>query len=517
MISPEMPHSFWTLRYTCRLAGAKSMVPPLGLLTVAALLPQSWQIRLADLNTTKLRPGDWNWADVVMISGMLIQKQGITDLIREAKKREKTVVVGGPYATLAPDQVLNAGCDILVLGESENTVPQLVRALEKGEIQGTFEADHKPDMCKSPVPRFDLLDFKDYACLPIQTSRGCPFECEFCDIDMLYGRKPRHKTSDQVINELEAIYRLGWRSEVFISDDNFIGNKKYAHTLLLDLIPWMKSHGRPFDFWTQVSIDLGQDREMIDLMTEANFCNVFIGIESPDEEVLRHTHKYQNVRNSIFESLNNICKNGLSVVGSFILGFDTEKTGAGERIGALVDQTHIPMVMVNTLEAIPKTKLWNRLKEEGRLLADGACADFRFPRPNFFPARTESEIMEEYVKAWKYLYKPSRFLSRTYQYYTTMRPTRRALAKKNGTPFPNNLPRAKPPLRRRLWSAFAAFNLVWRQGIRSSFRIQFWGQIIGMRRTNPSRMIAYLNACVLGENMFHLRKEILRARAKMKI
>ncbi len=513
LINPEFPLSFWTLQQSCQISGRKVVSPPLGLITVAALLPREWELRLKDLNATALSEEDWNWADVVMVSGMFLQRNGILALIREAKERGKTVVVGGPYATSVPDDVLNAGCDFLVRGEAENIVPFLVATLKQGKAREIFENIEKPEMSASPIPRFDLLNFDDYLSLTIQTSRGCPFECEFCDVVNIYGRKPRYKTPDQVTKELKTIYDLGWREAVFVSDDNFIGNKSHARAILHKLIPWMESHGKPFDFWSQVSMNLGHDLDMIDLMTEANFSSVFLGIESPDEDVLVLTRKYQNIRNPLAESLNNICKNGLSIVGSFIIGFDGEKRGAGERICALVDQTHIPMVMINILQAGPNTGLWDRLKKEGRLLQGRVSGEATFSTPNFIPTRPEQNIMEEYVKAWDYLYKPSRFLERTYFYYLNMRPTRRAMAKMRGESLPEALPRAKLPLRIRFWAFLAFFRLIWWQGIRPAYRLQFWRQLTGIHRKNPSRMLRYLMTCVLGENMFRLRDEVRKRAA----
>ena len=254
-------------------------------------------------------------------------------------------------------------------GEGENTIPLLLEALRDGKT-GVIENEGKPDLTTSPIPRFDLLRLDDYDGLTIQTSRGCPFDCEFCDVVNLFGRKPRYKTPKQVIAELETLYRLGACGHVFICDDNFIGSKKHARALLQELIPWSKSRGEPFNFMTQASVNLGQDLEMLDRMTAANLGQVFIGIESPDEKVLETSRKFHNIKNPLLESLNNIKQNGMMVMGSFIIGLDGETPGAGQRICSFMEQTAIPMAMLGVLHVPPHTRLWQRLEKEGRLRRD---------------------------------------------------------------------------------------------------------------------------------------------------
>ncbi|MFZ0053125.1 MAG: radical SAM protein, partial [Desulfobaccales bacterium] len=238
------------------------------------MLPSEWELRLADLNTRSLTEEDWQWADLILISAMYIQRAGLLALVREAKRRGKTVVAGGPHPTSLPEAVLEAGCDFVVRGEGENTIPLLLEAIRHGKT-GIIENGEKPDLTTSPIPRFDLLQLKDYVTFTIQTSRGCPFDCEFCDVVNLFGRTPRYKTPKQVIAELETLYRLGARGSAFICDDNFIGSKKHARAFLQELIPWLKSRGEPYRFLTQASVNLGQDPEMIDLMIAANLREVF--------------------------------------------------------------------------------------------------------------------------------------------------------------------------------------------------------------------------------------------------
>jgi radical SAM superfamily enzyme YgiQ (UPF0313 family) len=501
LVCPEFPLSFWSFRNACQLRGNKTISPPLGLLTVAALLPPAWELRLVDLNTGKLREEDWQWADLVLISAMYIQMTGSMALIIEAKQRGKPVVAGGPYPTSLPDSALEAGCDFVVRGEGEITIPLLLKAMRDGNTR-VIESDEKPDLATSPIPRFDLLRLSDYRSLTIQTSRGCPFDCEFCDVVNLFGRKPRYKTPKQVIAELDTLYRLGHRGAVFICDDNFIGSKNHARALLNELNPWLKDRGDPFNFLTQASVNLGQDQEMIDLMTGANLDRVFIGIESPDENVLETSHKYHNIKNPLVESLYNIKQNGMEVIGSFIIGFDGEKPGAGERICAFMEKTAIPMAMLGVLQAPPHTSLWKRLEREGRLRREVEWDGGTFSVINYETDRPEAEIMQEYIDAWDYLYEPSRYLARTYSYFLAMRPARRAMPA-----LPKDRVLDRGITWHRIFIEITAFlKILWWQGIRSSYRRQFWTQLIGIWRRNPTRFQMYIRTCAMAVDLASMRR-----------
>ncbi len=507
LINPRTPETFWSFPEQISFNRRKAVVPPLGLLTLAGLLPKEWNLKLVDLDARELEAQHWDWADVVMVTGMIMQKQSMINLVKEGKKRNKTVVVGGPFVSSVPEHMQAAGCDIVVMGEAEHVMDLLVSALESGNLPSVIQAQGKPPLTDSPIPRFDLVNMDDYLAMSIQTSRGCPFDCEFCDIVNLYGRKVRCKSPEQVIKELECLYQLGWRNEVFISDDNFIGNRSHAKAVLDMLIPWMKSHGEPFNFITQASVNLGQDVELMDLMTEANISHVFVGVESPDEEVLRANHKYQNIRNPLIESLNNMNRNGLSVMASFVIGFDGEKKGAGERICALVEETSIPVVMLNTLHVLPNTKLWIRLEKEGRLLKHSLSGQSIGGVLNYIPQRPEEEILREYVRTWDYLYEPSRFLARTYRYYLSMRPTRAAAA---GVKVSNDDAMNERSFRHILGDIKRFTRLSLRQGLYYSSRRQYWRQIFGMLKHNPSRFVPYIVRCIVGEDMFRIRKALMK-------
>ncbi|RJR34447.1 MAG: DUF4070 domain-containing protein [Deltaproteobacteria bacterium] len=509
LINPPFPTSFWSLKESCQVYGTKVLAPPLGLITMASLLPPEWELRLVDLNARTLPEGAWDWADLVMVTGMLVQREGLLPLVREAKARGKAVVAGGPYATSLPQEVLDAGADFLFRGEVENTMPLFLAALAAGEKRGVFQEDAKPEMSGSPLPRFDILDLDDYTVMSIQTSRGCPFDCEFCDVVNLYGRKPRYKKPEQVLTELETLYRLGWRRAIFVSDDNFIGNRQHALSILEQLTPWMKSHGEPYAFWTQASLNLGQDLQLIDRMTAANFSFIFVGVESTDAASLGLSRKYHNLRNPQAESLKNINKNGLSVVASFIIGFDGEEKGAGERICAFVEENHIPVVMVNLLQAAPQTSLWRRLKEEGRLLEGmHEAGDLSSRGMNFIPTRPAEEIMEEYLQAMARLYEPTAFLQRAFQAILHMRPTRRALGIEENRGIASSRPASNQKIIKEN-GFLGLLRLIWRQGLRAPYRGQFWRQLAAVIRKNPSRKVRYLSYCGLGETLFAYR-ELMR-------
>ncbi|MFH1114895.1 MAG: radical SAM protein [Pseudomonadota bacterium] len=506
LISPKLPLSYWTLEPSCRIAGSKTFMPPLGLLTVAALLPREWELRLADLNVRSLRTDDWTWADMVMVSGMFIQREGVLEVLQQCKNRGKTVVVGGPYATSMPHEVLEAGADFVVVGEGENTVPDLLAALHEDKAQAVIKNEVKPEMSTSPVPRFDLLRLEDYALVAIQTSRGCPFNCEFCDIVNLFGRKPRYKNPDQVLLELDALHNLGWRSEVFVSDDNFIGNPQRATAILEELIPWTRDKVEEFTFSTQVSLNLARDPELMDLMYRANFRGVFIGIETPDEEVLSRNRKFQNIRNPAAESVAKVQSHGISVVGSFVIGFDGEKEGAGDRICAFVEQADIPIVMVELLRAFPNTDLYDRLERENRLIGvRNIGTGIETESLNYIPTRPEEQILEEYAKAWDYLYDRSRFLARAYRHFLALPPVAKGSRDSKKYRIARHGLSSLGRGRRGFNEAVGFTLLVWWQGVRSGCRRQWWTQLVGMCLKNPTRFRDYVTIAGFSEHMFRLR------------
>ncbi|MBW4473049.1 MAG: B12-binding domain-containing radical SAM protein [Stenomitos rutilans HA7619-LM2] len=491
LLYPLFPKSFWSFDKALELVGRKVSLPPLSLTTVAAILPQAWEFRLVDRNVRYESEADWYWADLIIISGMIVQKPDMLYLIESAKRRGKRVAVGGPYVTSVPEAVQAAGADFLVLDEGEITLPMLVEALERGETSGVFRANgEKPAVTDTPVPRFDLLELDAYGDMSVQFSRGCPFQCEFCDIIVLYGRKPRTKTPAQLLAELQALYDLGWRRTIFVVDDNFIGNKRNVKLMLKELAPWMKAHGYPFSLSTEASVDLAQDQELLDLMIAANFTAVFLGIETPDTDSLSLTQKFQNTRNSLVEAVQTINRTGLRVMAGFIIGFDGEKSGAGDRIIDFVEATAIPQALFSMLQALPNTALWHRLEKEGRLRAgDGEANIHQTTLTNFVPTRPLEEIAQEYVRCFWELYEPDRYLARVYRHFLNMQPS------------PNKKKFKLPGL----VDLRAMLIICWRQGIQRSTRIQFWQQFFAILQKNPGVFKHYLTNCALLEHFIDYR------------
>ncbi len=474
-------------------------MPPLSLITVAALLPQDWKFRLRDRNIEAVTEEDWEWADMVMLSGMLAQKEDFLGQIAEAKARGKKVAVGGPYATSLPNDFHEAGVDYLVLDEGENTIPLFLEALENDENSGIFRSSEKPEVTGTPVPRYDLLDMDAYFLMAIQYSRGCPFRCEFCDIIVLYGRKPRTKVAGQVNAELDRLMELGWRGGIFFVDDNFIGNKRTVKPFLRDLIKWQEDNGYPFSFTTEASIDMAGDDELLELMGLAKFSTVFIGIETPDTDSLALTLKHQNNRKPMNESLEKIAKSGLRIMAGFIIGFDDEKKGAGQRVYEFANENAIPGVTFSMLQALPGTALWDRLKEEGRLLDDANLNQTTLL--NFVPTRPVEDIAEEYVKAFWDLYDPKNYLGRVYRHFRMV-----------GTAKVHS----DPELRKRLANQHKTdfdvkgilfgLKMLWKLGFLRSSRFVFWKYLYGMFKHNRGGIGNFLSFAAFIEHFLPYRK-----------
>src|SRR6202046_5463060 len=367
MIYPKfMADSFWNFSEACELVGAKYPAIPLGLITVAALLPKSWNVRLVNRNTEELADGDLDGADMVMTGGMLFQQSDTLELIDMCRARGLPVVVGGPDATSSPHRYETA--NFRVLGEVEDIISQFIEAWEQGAREGLFVAEKfKVDVTKTPIPRFDLLKFEHSLYIGVQFSRGCPFTCEFCDIIELYGRSPRTKSHDQILAELEALYKLGYRGHVDFVDDNLIGNKKAIKAFLPHLIQWLEERDYPVEFSTAGWLNLADDAELIALLKKANFFLVFMGIESPDTDTLIAMRKKQNTRRSIPDSVHKLYRAGIFVTAGFIVGFDSEKGSVADPMIELIEEAAIPMAVIGQLWALPNTQLARRLASEGRL------------------------------------------------------------------------------------------------------------------------------------------------------
>jgi len=395
--------------------GARYSATPLGLLTVAALLPERWEVRLVDRNVEELLDSDLRWADVVMTGGMLPQQRDALAIVARAHALGRPVVVGGPDATATPD--VYAAADFQVRGEAEELVGRFVADFEAGARQGTYTAEAFPDVRQSPVPRFDLLKLPLYMHVGLQFSRGCPFDCEFCNVVELNGRKPRTKDVAQVLRELDALHALGYRGHVDFVDDNLIGHRARVRPLLRALSSWVAERGHPFEFSTEASIDLADDPELLRLMKAANFFAVFVGIETPDRAALLETHKVQNTRRDIAESVRTIHRAGIFVNAGYILGFDAERESVADAMVACIEATNVPVCMVGLLYALPGTRLARRLGSEGRLDGDAYAvhdddADQCTSGLNFETRRSRSNILADYRAVLTSVYEPRAYFGR---------------------------------------------------------------------------------------------------------
>ena len=404
MVYPEVPsNTYWSFKYALKFIRKKSAMPPLGLLTVAALFPPGYNLKLVDMNIEALADDDIAWADAVFVSAMIVQKESVESVIARCNKSGTKVVLGGPYANSNQEEI--KGVDHFVLGEVEETLHTFLSELENGQAKHVYTIPAHPDISKAPTPRFDLLKMKAYGSMAVQYSRGCPFHCEFCDIWTIYGNKPRLKSSDAMIGEMEALYRQGWRGGVFLVDDNFIGNKKRVKAELLPALKqWQAEHGHPFHFFTEASINMASDDELLIGMREAGFNEVFIGIETPDEAGLKETGKVQNLKSDMGEAVRHIQKHGIEVMAGFIVGFDNDKPDIFERQINFIQQNAIPKAMIGMLTALPGTKLYQRLKAEGRILGSSIGNNTHVLATNFRTTMDSDRLKEGYKKILANIY-----------------------------------------------------------------------------------------------------------------
>jgi len=417
MIYPRFSNdSFWNYRKSCEVVGARYPTIPLGLITVAAMLPQHWNVRLVNCNTEELLDSDLEWADLVMTGGMLFQQASTLDIIEQCRGRGLPVAVGGPDVSSSPHIYERA--NFRVVGEAEGIIDKFVASIEHDGNESLFEAPkYQIDVTKTPKPRFDLLKFEHYMHVGVQYSRGCPFTCEFCDIIELYGRVPRTKTTEQMLGELETLYQLGYRGHVDFVDDNLIGNKKAVKAFLPHLAKWLEERDYPFEFSTEASLNLADDLELLHLLKKANFFLVFVGIESPDTETLIAMRKKQNTRRSIPESIHRIYQAGIFVTAGFIVGFDSERGSVAEPMIELIEESAIPMSVIGLLFALPNTQLTRRLAREGRLHENGdvlpmGSGDQVAGGLNFETKRPRLEVLRDFRRVLDAVYSPEAYCRR---------------------------------------------------------------------------------------------------------
>jgi len=473
LIWPKFPPSFWGFEGVLQMLPEAAMTPPLGLITVAALCPPEWTLRLLDRAFDPVLDEDLRAADLILVSAMHAQRFDAIDILRRARALGTRTFVGGPWASSDPEAV-RIEADHVMVGEAEEVFASIARELEQGTAQAVYRVNDKPDMSHSPLPRFDLLRRDKYTSMPVQFSRGCPFQCEFCDIITIYGRKPRMKSAPQLIAELDLIRELGWRNEVFIVDDNFIGNSKHALELAIALGAWCDKHGRPFSFYTEASIDLADRPELMAAMVQANFMYVFIGIETPSAVGLKESKKFQNLRRDNLEQVRIIQNAGLWVLAGFIVGFDSDDDNIFERQRDFIESASITWAMAGVLQAPPTTALFDRMKREGRLIEDSKALS-NFSAPNFRTILPLPVLLGGLSKLLFWLYDPKSFFDRAFRSLEVW----------------HTKPSQKPPGVPLSYNLRLLVNSMWTQGVRSSYRRAYWEflwKLVRNYATNDTKM-----------------------------
>jgi radical SAM superfamily enzyme YgiQ (UPF0313 family) len=419
LVSPAVPVTFWSFQHVLPLLGRKAAYPPLGLLTVAAMLPRAWELRLVDLNVASLADDDLAWADYVLISAMLVHEKSVREVLARCAPLRKPVIAGGPLFTTAHERFPEI--PHFVLGEAEPVIADLIADMEAGRVRRIYQADHKPALEATPAPRWDLIRLKNYATMALQFSRGCPFDCEFCDIIAMYGRTPRTKPPAQFIAELDALWAAGWRDSVFVVDDNFIGHRPKAKMLLRAIAEWQQQRKHALPLLTEASLNLADDPELLELMVRAGFKKVFVGVETPNESSLSECGKAQNTRRDLVACVQRLQEAGLEVMGGFIVGFDQDRQGIFARQLRFIQEAGVVTAMVGLLTALPHTRLFERLKQEGRLLRESSGNNVEAVL-NFVPRMDRETLVAGYRRLVRQLYAPRMYYRRALTFLARYQP-----------------------------------------------------------------------------------------------
>ncbi len=483
LVYPEFPDTYWSFKHALAFEGKRAAFPPLGLLTVSSMLPGHWERRLVDMNVNDLWPEDIEWADMVFVSAMIVQNQSLEKVVQLSRSLGKKVVVGGPYVSTSSERLPDA--DHIFIGEAETTLPEFINDLELGIAKKIYEAEERPSLHATPVPDFSLVDMSKYSAMNVQYSRGCPFNCEFCDIITIYGRVPRTKTNKQMLNELAELKENGWRGLVFIVDDNFIGNKKNVRLFMPDLIKWSRENGNPFSYITEASVNLAEDDALLQQMEDAGFRRVFLGIETPVEESLKGAQKGQNTRRDLLDSVHKIQSYGMEVMAGFIIGFDNDPDNIFELQMEFIRESAIPLAMVGLLSALPDTQLWRRLEKEGRLEGthSGNNTDGSL---NFVPKMDRDILIQGFQRVLRNIYSPKEYYRRALDCLSRF-----------------HADRIEPRQSNFLADAKALYKIVTTLGVRDAERWTFWKYCIDLVRLYPRDIAHGLTLAAMG---YHFRQ-----------
>ena len=484
LVYPKYPDTFWSFKHVLKFISKKAAFPPLGLLTIAAMLPTTWQKKLVDVNVTELTDETIAWADMIFISAMIVQKDSAQNIIKRCKEQNKTVVAGGPVFTTQHNNF--TGIDHLILNEAEITLPQFLKDYKKGKTKPLYTSTKRPDVTKTPTPLWNLINFNNYSTMTIQYSRGCPFNCEFCDIVIMNGRIPRAKTPEQMIKEFQTLYDAGWKGSIFIVDDNFIGNITNVKKMLPNLITWQKKHNYPYTLLTEASTNIAKDKELMQLMSLANFNKVFLGIETPSKESLKECGKMQNLSNDLAQSVKIIHQHGMQVMGGFIVGFDNDTENIFDTQIQFIQEMGVVTAMVGLLTALPQTRLWHRLKAEKRLVKDstGENTDGIL---NFIPKMNKDRLVKGYHKILTTIYARKQYYQRINTFIKAYKPTVKTKIRKQDLQ--------------------ALLRSIWKIGILSQARLNYWKLIL---KTSLTKFRALPIAIELAIYGIHFEKTVQR-------
>ena len=481
LVYPEFPDTFWSFKHALKFIRKKSSAPPLGLLTIGALLPKEWEKCLIDLNVQALTNKDLNWADMVFISGMTVQREPAKRVIHRCKQEGKTVVAGGPLFTM--DHESFEEVDHFVLNEAEITLPEFLNDLTLGQPRRIYSTEDFPNLRQTPAPLWSLLNLNHYDCMPLQFSRGCPFSCDFCNVTALLGHRPRIKSAEQILVELDGLYNIGWRKSVFFVDDNFIGNCRYLKDELLPALARWRRGKTGFSFHTEASINLADDEELIQLMVKAGFNKVFIGIETPDDISLEECNKGQNINRDLVKDVKHLQRSGLEVQGGFIVGFDADNQSIFQRQIDFIQNSGIVTAMVGLLQAPPGTKLYERLKIENRITGD-MSGDNVDGSTNIIPRMGMDKLLSGYKYLMKQIYTPHQFYERVKTFLREYQP-----------------PKIKSTLS---WQEFLAFfRSIYHLGIVNKERRHFWSLLFWTLKERPALFSTAVTMAIYG---YHFNK-----------